>query len=272
MKKIIFLFALIAIALGCQQKEKNISQKSVDSKKLSELITKEEERWRVGCNNILVVDLDRIPAANLAKWLDKNKKYSCSKKLVKSTAKCYNTEVCSTNLIVIDLELVKNPLNDKDDEANIAERAKWLNTNGSFICFDQTYPYYLDSHEITSTTLQEEMVKFPHYDITFTKLKADIEKQVKAGYFAEDAYQKYVNITVSKGVVDAKVINQFMGSSCFSIPFLRSIERLFCPDDTVIVEVYPFVNNGAFCTGFKVHTVPTGTNDVYFLNYSTDPK
>jgi len=280
MKKIIFLFALMA-TLGCQQVQSQKSKK-VNTDNLNQLVEKELIRIRRGCNDIVVIDLNKIPPGNREQWLIDNN-YGCIRELKAAAQHCIYNETCSDDTKVIDLQLIKDKINSEDEDANNLARADWLNKNGDNICYKATYPHFMENHEITSVALRDEMVKVPHYDIKLADLKTDIDNKANTKfktqgvkYFDDDKYNIYAKITVEEGVIVVKVVEKFTGESCYSIPFLRSIQTLFCsgttPDPTVVLELYPFVYKGDYFVGFKVHKDTANGGGVYFLNYSTDPK
>jgi hypothetical protein len=275
---------------GCKKEQEQLTPQTgnqeekiqVDEKKLGELIGKQKMRPLAGCLNIVVIDYNKIPADIINKWKSDNKKYRCIRTLDASASLCIGDETCSDNIEIIDLQLVKDSINDKDEDANNMARAKWLRDNGTYICYKATYPHFKENHEITNLSMREEIVKHEHYDISFEKLKTDIDakanlrfKTQNVNYFKNDTYKFYVKISVVEKVVDVKIVDQFLGDSCYSIPFLRSIQSRFCasgaPDANTILELYPFMNEGAFFTGIIVRN-PGGTGEVCFLNYSTDPK
>ena len=137
------------------------------------------------------------------KWIKLNESYIVSR---------------DSSNIYVDLSLIP-------ENAGQTARSSWLFTNGEKINYAESGKYIVDSHTLPS----DIGISLPQNSpsLTYLEIKNKINSLANdSNYFDNDKYNKYVQISInSMGQVDLDLTDYDYTADCYSIPFLRAVER-----------------------------------------------
>lgn len=150
------------------------------------------------CSSFLVIDLSKIPTADLQNWNKKNSNYF--------------TAGAPTGMQYINATLIST-----------SEFASWLYDNQNYLSYSSSYEYIECAHLITDPNTISIVNRSPEVcQLSFTTIISKIE--AAGGDFNNPSYLKYAKMVCQDNKVSVSMITQFDSqANCYSIPFLHSV-------------------------------------------------